>query len=1357
MNPFFRFKSLRTRLAFWFLLVTMLCLVSAVTFLYFQRAEIIRARELEKLEIVRDLKVRELNSWLEERISDMQVIANDNDIRGLEGLISKTKDEWTAEDLKTVLLGKNMMKKYLGAYSAYHEVFFIEATSGRVFISTNPIREGDDKRDSPYFIEAMRARKIFIRDIFDSKTEGKPAMAFSVPVYCSVHDGEHMIGVLVARANLEVSLFALLQDRTGAGETGETLIVNRDGFAVNALRWHESAPLKLKINAAPAVRAVGGETGIVETEDYRGEMVLAAYTYIPIMGWGFVVKRDLAEVYAPIDVMLRQMVVLVLVSFLVLILVSFLLSGTIARPVVGISAIVRRFTEGDLEVRCTTEGVDEVATLGMLFNRMAGTLSSQMTIQQRTFELADTMGAANDMEEFASGLLMKLIDMSGSHLGAFYLRSEDGQRFEQVASVGLSGAAAQSFSAEDHEGELGQTLATGKVACLRDISPDTAFTLKMTGGTAVPREIMTIPLIFDRHVMAVVSLATLSAYSDTHRKIIDRAQIGMNTTLSNLMANLKTRILADELSGKNTELTAQTSELQAQSQEMEAQRDELQAQTKELEARGVQVQAANKLKSEFLSNMSHELRTPLNSIMSLSQLMISRGIDKDPAKAVEYLKVIDRNGRQLLSLINDILDLTKIESGRMDVFPTKFEAKQIIGRVLETVTPLAQKKNIQFETSIDQVPLLFSDEDKVYQILLNFCSNAIKFTEKGIVKIAVNATGGNVSFMVKDTGIGISTDDLGTIFDQFRQVDGSFTRAQEGTGLGLAISRKLAILLGGNITVESTPGTGSTFTLTMPTSISGARLPLETRAALPAQTAVSGHHSAALTVLVIDDEDDARTTLSTYLTEGGYQVLLAKSGKEGLEMAKALQPDVISLDLLMPTMDGWEVLRHLKSAPETVAIPIIITSVSKDKDTGWALGAAGYVPKPVDNQLLLEEIQRVSGKKPAKRLLIVDDDLGVQEFLKDFLGTKGFIVETTGNGKEALEMITTSPPHLLILDLLMPDVDGFSVLEQLRQNPKTLDLPVIILTSKDLTKDDLQRLSSAVKTISKDKLNKEVFLYQIETALKGRQERSTPDLPLTNQILVVEDNEIASEQIVTALQENGFDVAVARDGVEGLAHVKQSIPAGIVLDLMMPRVDGFQVLEQIRSRPETAKIPVLILTAKEINASERAHLTHNNIQQLIQKGTADRNQLVDSVKRLVGAHRNQLKKPAPKTIRSGAGTILLVEDNADNRLTITAILEQEDCELLIAENGEQGVQMAGEKMPDLILMDIQLPAMSGIDAIKILKKDPTTRAIPIIAVTARAMKGDRENILATGADDYISKPINPAELQEKVRKWVGVI
>ncbi|NQU45270.1 cache domain-containing protein, partial [bacterium] len=364
MNTSFRFKSLRARLVVWFLSVAMLCLISVVTVLYFQRAAIIRGREFEKLEILRDMKVRELNGWMEERVGDVQVVAGDEHIRGLEQVWNKTTDEWAAAELAAVSTARALLQRYLRLFPDYHEAFFIDATSGRVALSTDPTREGLDRRESPYFIEPMRTGELFIQDIYDSDAENKPTMAFSAPVFGLENDGEQLIGVLVMRADLERNLYPLIQDRTGAGETGETLIVNKGGLAVNTLRWHESAPLKLRIDAEPAMRAVDGETGIAETLDYRGERVLAAFTYIPLMEWGFVAKRDLAEVYAPIRTMRRDMIVLVFASLLVVLLVSIFLAGTIAGPIVGIGAIVRRFTEGDLEARCPTGGADEVATLG---------------------------------------------------------------------------------------------------------------------------------------------------------------------------------------------------------------------------------------------------------------------------------------------------------------------------------------------------------------------------------------------------------------------------------------------------------------------------------------------------------------------------------------------------------------------------------------------------------------------------------------------------------------------------------------------------------------------------------------------------------------------------------------------------------------------------------------------------------------------------------------------------------------------------------------------------------------------------------------------------------------------------------
>jgi len=1370
MNTFFRFKSLRTRLAFWFLLVTMLCLLAVVTTLYLQRAEIIRGREFEKLEIVRDLKVRDLDKWLEERMGDLQMISRYDEIRSLEKILSNKKDEWTAEDLKAISKARALMLRYLRTYTAYHEVFLIEASSGRTVIQANPSLEGRDKREFPYFIEPMRTRKPFIQDIYHLDVEQKPAMAFAAPVFCLDHDGEHLVGVLVMRNNLEQSLYPLLQDRTGAGETGETLIVNKDGFAVNALRWHESAPLKLKINAAPAVRAVGGETGIVESKDYRGEMVLAAYTHIPLMGWGFVAKRDLAEIYAPIDAMLRQMVILVVVSLLVVLLVSFFLSKTIADPLAGISAIVRRFSEGDLEARCAIAGVDEMATLGTLFNGMAATFASQMTIQQRTSEVTDTMVAVDEMEKFAPGLLMKFIDISGSHLGAFYLRGEDGQTLEPIASVGLSDDSAASFSAEDHEGELGQALATGKVACLRDISPDTAFTFKTTSGTAVPREIMTIPLIVDERVMAVVSLATLSAYSDTHREIIDRAHVGMNIALSSLMANQKTRGLARELMGRNEEL-------EAQAQEMEEQATELRSQAVELEAQRLQVEEANRLKSEFLSNMSHELRTPLNSVITLSELMSSRGAGKDPEKDAEYLRIIQQNGYHLLNLINDILDISKIEAGRMDVSLSDFQADHPLGRALDTARPLAAKKGLGLDVQAQDVPAMHSDEDKVYQILLNLVSNAVKFTKKGSIDVTVSTSDERVVYAVKDTGLGIAPSDLGRIFGEFRQVDGSTTRQYEGTGLGLAICQRLAHLLGGEIGVVSTPGEGSTFSLVLPVRslelASGAPVPQLRPTPNLAKPLSGPKPPTGRTILVVDDEPAVCEMLQGFFEESGYDVVTAHSGADALRLAKDLHPFAITLDVLMPEMDGWEVLTKLKASEVTANIPVIMVSVSPDTETGRALGATAFVVKPVTKELLLAEIGKLSCWRTVRNILVVDDDATVREYLSFILEERGYRVVAVPGGKEALESVSSYRPDAVVLDLMMPEVDGFTVLDKLREDPATHDLPVIVVTAKDLTPEEQRRLADTTqRVIGKGVMEKEDLHHELDATLVelGQQalQQGAKEKP---RVLVVEDNEINALQVRTALEENGFEVSVAIGGEEALASFSQVLPDAVVLDLMMPKIDGFEVLEHIRSTPWTCKLPVLVLTAKELTCEDRARLAYNNVHELIQKGALQRDELVARVWGLLEKSDASVAPMPPQTppkeaappppdaettqaAPRGERTVLVVEDNPDNMFTITELLDEMGYAYVKAMDGAQGVEMAKKIRPALILMDIQLPGLSGIDATRQIRETEGISQTPIIAMTAKAMKGDKEEILAAGCDAYASKPLAAEEVMELIRKWL---
>jgi len=1241
MNWKFKFKSLKTKLIFWFLAVAIAPLLVVNVVIYYQRVLSIKEREFNKLEAIREFKVNEINNWLDNRIGDIETISEDEDIRRLAEVLNKERQ--TQEDLDKISIGRRHLKRYVKNYAAFAEVFLVHASSGKIAVSSNEQREGEDRSKEEYITEPLRTGKLYIKDVYYSKTLKLPSMTFSIPVFYLSHDDEDIMGILVARIDLECSLYDLLLNRTGMGKTGETLIVNNDILALNELRWYEHAPLRLKIDTEPAVLASRGKTGVIEATDYRGERVLAAYTHIPRTDWGFVAKQDLEELYAPIKAMLRQFLLLLLLSALGVFILALVLAKNIARPVFDMTEVARKIQQGDLSARNLIQRADELGYLANVFNDMADSIQSRMRIQQGDMDISETMVAAKSPGDFSRKLFRKLAEITNSNMAVFYLYVEAGNKFEHCDSIGVNAELLEPFDAGIHEGELGKVLATHKISHIKNIPEDTKFKFKAVMGTAIPREIVTIPLVVDNKVLAVISLASLREYSKECLDILDQSWVGLNTAFSNLLANAETERLAHELGSTNQELQVMNEELRSQSEELQQQTGELKKQAAELEAQRIQVEEADRLKSVFLSNMSHELRTPLNSIMALSQLMLSRGPGKKPEQDAEYLNIIERNGRSLLSLINDILDLSKIESGRMEMVFTEFEPRQVINRTLETIGPMAEKKGLELQLNLGDLPAIRSDEDKVHQILLNILSNAVKFTERGKITVTVSASDDLISFAVSDTGVGIPEDDQARIFDEFRQVDGSSTRRYEGAGLGLAISQKQAGILGGWITVQSRPGEGSVFTLILP-------------------------------------------------------------------------------------------LRYAEIVERTDEAPV---------------AAREWPAPPV---------------RPLKRtILVIDDEQEVCDLLKEHLEKAGYHARVSRGGEEGLRLATAYPPDAIILDLMMPDMDGFAVLDRLRSQPATREVPVIILTAKDLTKRDRARLKYSVHQIlTKGKKDRQRVLKEIEAAL-ARLARlpafeGTPEKP---HILVVEDNEVAAMQIRSVLEDNGYIVTMAPGGAEALESVKRKVPDAVILDLMMPEIDGFQVLEQIRSTEQTVSIPVLVLTAKELTPEDRARLRDNNIRQFIQKGSLDRDQLAAGVGKLLGkkpaSHRSEPETPVSPTanpVKTGK-TILVVEDNPDHMITITAILDEMECRYITAEDGEQALKIARQSTPGLILMDIQLPVLSGLEVTRQLKADLDLAHIPVVALTAKVMKGDREKILASGCDDYVSKPVDPEEIMKTLWKWIA--
>ena len=1118
------FKSIRTHLTFWFLVLSLVPLLTTIVVTYFQRAIVIETSTFDKLTAIRDLKVERVNDWLYERMGDITVISEDEGLFVLENLIHKTS--FNSNDQKTLTQSRQILSRFLRNYNDYYEFFVINPDDGKILASTKEYMEGQDKSNADYFTNPLQTRKLSIKDIYFSNTLSEYTMTYSIPIFSGGKIDGDIIGILVAHININNSLFKMLLERVGLGETGETLIVNKDAVALNQLRWHENAPLNLQISAEPAVKSSQGETGIAITTDYRNESILAAYTYIPIMKWGFVCKQDMKELNAPIREMIWNFIVIFIVSAIVIVLIAIRISKSISKPIVKMNRVAEQIKGGDYSVRNTISSEDELGALASQFNNMAEITESTIKTQKSIASISETMIGRSNLQDFGISLLKRLMKITDADMSTFYILNEGSEEYEHFASVGANKEMLSSFNAKNPQGEIGNTLSTKSIFHLKNIPEDTIFKFKTIAGEAIPKEILTIPIIVENAVVAIISLVNLEKFSMECHEILKQSWINLNTSYSNLLAGERTRIFAEQLSITNQQLEAQTEELQEQSEELQNQTDELhrttdelQEQNIELEAQRKQVEAANKMKSEFLSNMSHELRTPLNSIMALSRVLIMQANKKLSKEENSYLEIVERNGKRLLSLINDILDLSKIEAGKMDIRPENISVKSLIHMTKDNLSALADEKGLAITLNISEdMPPIETEEAKVHQILTNIVGNAVKFTNEGSIDITANYDSKNTYIEVKDSGIGISQEMLPHIFDEFRQADGTSSRQYEGTGLGLAIAKKMTQILGGSLSVESELGKGSLFTLSLP---------------------IKWHEDISL-----NDTINLKTSLSN----------------------------------------------------------------------------------------------------------------------------------------------TT------------------------------------IIESKNVTKK-----------------NSEI------------------------RILMVEDNQDAIIQVKTVLEKEKYKIDVALNGKEALEYVKHTIPDGIILDLMIPKIDGFEVLERLRSTAETKNIPVLILTAKDLSKDDLSRLSNNNIQQLIHKGDVDIEGLIQKVKLMLRAQsdkklvsnsissNNQLPtKRDLKHIKS-LPTILVVEDNPDNMITLKAILGKK-YQIKEATDGEYGLALAHSLSPDLILLDISLPKISGDEIIKLIKEDQINQHIPVIAVTAQAMKGDKEKIIKLGCDAYISKPIDGELLLKEIEK-----
>jgi signal transduction histidine kinase/DNA-binding response OmpR family regulator len=580
------------------------------------------------------------------------------------------------------------------------------------------------------------------------------------------------------------------------------------------------------------------------------------------------------------------------------------------------------------------------------------------------------------------------------------------------------------------------------------------------------------------------------------------------TTQRQKLAQFSREELLEDLQIKNEELRTSTEEilkakrlaeeattaLQSQVQELGAARRAMLNILEDLDEAKKEAEAATKAKSFFLANMSHELRTPMNAILGYSEMLMEDAEDQGQEDFIPDLQKIHAAGKHLLGLINEILDLSKIEAGKMDLFLESFDVAGMINEVASTLKPLVDKNGNTLQVHLaPDLGVIHADLTKVRQSLFNLLSNASKFTENGTITLnaepVVKDGARWIVFRVADTGIGMTQEQLDKLFQPFVQADASTSRKYGGTGLGMTITQLFIKMMGGEMSVASELGAGTTFTVLLPT---------EVRASPPAESpqpeasepkSLPGLH----TVLVIEDDPGARDLLTRFLTKEGYRVETAAGGEAGLRLARELQPDIITLDVMMPDMDGWAVLSALKADAELADIPVVMLTIVDNKNLGYALGAADYLTKPIQRDRLLAILEKYCHPSEPATVLVVEDDSATREVILRLLEKTGIQVAEAENGRVALERLAEDQPGLILLDLMMPEMDGFQFVDHVRQHEAWRAIPIVVVTAKDLTTEDRRRLNGYVtEIIQKDARGQEELLAEVSKIVKTRLKKSAP-------------------------------------------------------------------------------------------------------------------------------------------------------------------------------------------------------------------------------------------------------------------------
>jgi signal transduction histidine kinase/DNA-binding response OmpR family regulator len=731
---------------------------------------------------------------------------------------------------------------------------------------------------------------------------------------------------------------------------------------------------------------------------------------------------------------------------------------------------------GDLGHRIALHTGDELEALGDEFNRAAAKLQEsyaglEQKVAERTEELTRSVaelralgevGAAVssslDLPTVLSTIVARAVELSSADAGTIYELDEEDEVFVPRANYGLSEAIVQSLRESPlrlGDGAVGRAAVSRSVVQISDVERESDYVPSEAVQRGGFRALLAVPLLRNDQVIGglVVRRKSPTEFPEAVVRLLQ-------TFAGQSVLAMQNARYFQEIQEKSEALAA-----------------------------------ASQHKSQFLANMSHELRTPLNAVISVTEMLLEDAHDFKRADEIEPLERVIRAARHLLALINEILDLSKIEAGKMELHLESFSLAPVVEDVIKTIQPLADKAGnaVAVHCPAD-IGVMRADQTRVRQALLNLLSNANKFTERGSVSVSVRRVEGHdgehIEMAVADTGIGMTPEQTSRLFQEFVQADASTTRRYGGTGLGLVISRRFCQMMGGDISVESEAGRGSTFTIRLPAEVHAAHsIPVASRATTRQATVPP---AAAPDVLIVDDDPTVRSVTERYLTREGFSVVTADSGREGLRLARELHPAAMTLDLVMPDLDGWTVLSALKGDPELSDIKVILMTILDEKNRGYTLGATDYMVKPVDRERLGAVLRTILGHGGGKVLVVDDDDI-LRHGLVQILEKERWTVREADNGRTGLACLAEFAADVIVLDLMMPEMDGFEFLEQLRHRAEWRDIPVVVVTSKDLTDEDHHRLNGGVERIlQKDAPTRDEMLREVSATLTRCVVRSRP-------------------------------------------------------------------------------------------------------------------------------------------------------------------------------------------------------------------------------------------------------------------------